>query len=151
MRVRRLPAPLPVRATEGSAHVVVDRLERIIVRLESRAGGQTDNQVLLRFENYVITGFAERWFHAEIPSLPVHRDVHENVEGYWNAIRGDPVRRKSFGEIPETAPMRSLVAVDYSKGICRAGCQEEVVTTNRVLNNTKKNVASVGVEWIARC
>ncbi len=52
----------------------------------------------------LVARLAERWFYPELSTHPINRHVHKHIERYWDAVRGDPVRRERFGEIAKAAP-----------------------------------------------
>ena len=121
---------------------VVDRLESIVVGLQSRARRQGDDQVHMGFEQDMIAGFALRCINGKGP-IGRDIDVHEDIERCGNLIRRDAIGFERMSQIAKAALMRIFITVNDAKRIFRAGRQQEIMTADRILDDLQHDIGTV--------
>src|SRR4029078_9868499 len=112
-------------------------------------GCERDYKIHLGREANVVAGFAARRGDADSSCHAIDRNVHENLERYWDAIAAYAVGRQHTLEISLASMMRLGVPIDDAEGVRRARGQREVVTAYGVLDNAQHWPATVRIDDIA--
>ena len=124
VKVPRCRAPMLMSRLEWwsktYADLILDRFKRTIVRLQSRARGQPNDNILARLEPDTVTGFAQRRLYCEGAGPAIYGDIHEAIEGDWDHVFTDSKRRKRIRQIAETPAMRVGIPIDNSKCVFAA-------------------------------
>ncbi len=96
-----------------------------IVRHLRRAGRQAHQQIHLRFQHYVVAGFAFGGQNAYLAGSAVHGDVHENIKADRNGVGANAVLLQGGAQVAEAASVRLRVPVDNAKriGATRRRCR----------------------------
>ena len=130
-------------------NLITDGFECIVVGFFGRTGGHAHYQIHVCLNAYMIACMALRWKYVYPTRCAINCYMHEDVEAYGYLIGLDAKRRQRFDQISETTAMRLLVAIDNSKGVGTAWCQQEIVASHGVFHHREHHVASIGIELMS--
>lgn len=88
-------------------------------------------------ESYFVASFAGGRDDFQPPGFPIDWHIHEDVERGRNAVFRHAVRAQSFGEVAHAPAMDGLVGVKVPECILTAGCEQEIVPSNAVLDDVQ--------------
>lgn len=81
------------RRSKTRADLILDRFKRTIVRLQSRARCQPDDNILTRLEPDTVTSFAQRRLYRDGAGLAINGDIHEAIKGNRDHVFIDTIGR----------------------------------------------------------
>lgn len=99
----------------------------------------------------MITSLGNRWQNFQLSRFRINRNIHETIECTRNAVFGNAIFLDGVGDVAKASLVRVLVAMNDAKGVFRARCEEEVMSSASVFNNFEHDVAPIGVERVTSC